>query len=320
MKLTVAQLAESVDGNVRGRVDLVVEALCAIDQGHATAICPLFDKRYLARMAEPPGAVLCGADLASVALESRVPSVLVHKNPQSALATLIDLFYPPEPLTGFVHPSAIVETSAEIHPDAWIGPGAVIGARVSIGRGSRVCPNAVITGESQIGCFVRIGPGAVIGAEGFGFVPGPDGPVKIRQVGRVVIEDHVEIGANTCVDRATLGETRIGFMSKLDNLVQVGHNARVGKRTLIAGQTGLAGSTVIGDDAMLGGQVGIADHLEIGQRAKVAAKSGVTRNVADGEVVGGYPALTRLRWLRAMALLNRLGDKSNITGSGTEDL
>jgi len=170
-------------------------------------------------------------------------------------------------------------------------------------EGAWIGPNAVICAGTRIGRFARVGPCAVIGHEGFGFAPSPDGPVRIRQVGGVDIGDFAEIGAAACVDRATLGVTRVGREARLDNLVQVGHNCRIGRRVLVAAQAGFAGSTVIGDDAMFGGQAGVADHLRIGEGARVAAKSGVVGDVAAGKTVAGYPAMDHRRWLRAMARL-----------------
>ncbi len=305
MVRTVRELAETVGGKASGREDLQVSRLVALDEASSDAICPFLRKKFLVKAPALPGAVLTLVELAEVALEGGVPAAVVHPQPLIALARLIDLFYPAEILNGSIHETASVDPTADVHPSATIGPSAVVEAGARIGEESWIGPAAVISAGCTIGKHVRIGPGAVIGAEGFGFVPAVDGPIKVRHVGTVVIEDFVEIGANSCVDRATLGATVIGQSSKLDNLVQVGHNSRVGKRVLLAGQVGLAGSTVVGDDAMLGGKVGVADHVEIGPRAKVAGKSGVSRNVGEGEIVAGYPALRHAKWQRAMAWLSR---------------
>jgi UDP-3-O-[3-hydroxymyristoyl] glucosamine N-acyltransferase len=264
----------------------------------------------LAQASTVPGAVLAVSGLAEFALTKGVLAGIVHNQPAVALAGLIDLFYPERDGSGRIHPSAFVDPSARVHPSADIGPMAVVEAGASIGEKSLIGPGAVICEGCRVGRFVRIGPGAVIGAEGFGVVPSGNGPVKLRHVGNVVIEDYVEVGANTCVDRGTLGTTAIDHASKLDNLVQVGHNTRIGKRVLIAGQVGLAGSTVVEDDAMLGGQVGVKDHVTIGTRAKVAGGSGVIRDVAADETVAGFPAIPRARWLRAMAWLARISSHS----------
>ena len=172
---------------------------------------------------------------------------------------------------------------------------------MKIGKDCWIGVGVVLADGSELGCDVVVGAGTVIGSDGFGFLPRQGGLTKIRQVGRVVIEDGVEIGANCCIDRATLGTTRVGMGTKIDNLVQVGHNVTIGRAVVIAAQTGIAGSTAIGDGVMLGGQVGIADHLEIGEGARVAAKSGVISNIPPGSTVAGYPAIERVRWLRANA-------------------
>ncbi|MDD5308478.1 MAG: UDP-3-O-(3-hydroxymyristoyl)glucosamine N-acyltransferase [Deltaproteobacteria bacterium] len=305
MPFLIEELARCVGAEAVGRTGIEVARLAAIDEAGPDAICPLLRKRYLFQMSVVPAAVLAPPALAEHALEHGVPAAIVHDHPVLALAALIDIFHPPGEEPRGVHPRAFVDPGARVHESAWIGPGAVVEAGAVIGEGCSIGPNAIICGAAELGRHVRVGPGAVIGHEGFGFAPGPDGPVKVRQVGRVVIGDYVEIGANTCVDRATLGATVVGVASKIDNLVQVGHNARIGKRVLVAGQAGLAGSTVVGDDVMLGGQAGVGDHLTIGERARVAARSGVVGDVPAGGEVAGYPALPRLTWLRIMARLAR---------------
>jgi UDP-3-O-[3-hydroxymyristoyl] glucosamine N-acyltransferase len=305
MSFTAAELALRTGATVAGRADVVVGELRAIDDATSGCIAPFLRKRLLLGLGSLPGAVLTSPWLADAALEAGVPAAIVHAEPVLALAALIDVFYPPgEELRG-VHPRAFVDPDARVHGTAWVGPGAVIEAGAVVGEECWIGSNAVICGCAELGRCVRVGPGAVIGHEGFGFAPGNQGPVKVRQVGRVVLEDFVEIGANACVDRGTLGATVVGEGSKLDNLVQVGHNARIGRRVLVAGQAGLAGSTVVGDDAMLGGQAGVADHLTIGERARVAGRSGVVGDVPAGGEVAGYPALPRRKWLRIVARLAR---------------
>lgn len=311
---SVLELADLLGGKILGGSDLMVRGLRSLDQADPDCLSPLLRKRYLHKMSAIPGAVLTDESLAPAAIHEGVTSVLVHEDPVLALARVIDIFFPSNKPEGFVHPSAIVDDGATVHPSAWIGPGAVIEAGVEIGEASWIGPNAVIMEGTLIGKYVRIGPGAVIGYEGFGFVPGVDGPVKIRQVGRVELRDFVEIGAGACVDRGTLGPTVIGRETKIDNLVQVGHNVRIGERTLIAAQTGLAGSTLVGDDVMLGGQVGVADHVSIGDGVRVAGQGGVTGDVPRGSSVAGMPAIPHERWRRAMARFlasARIEDESN---------
>jgi UDP-3-O-[3-hydroxymyristoyl] glucosamine N-acyltransferase len=303
----VQELARLTGAEIQGRGELVIKGLRALDDAGPEFVSPLLRKKMLARAPSIPGAVLTRPQLARFALESDIRAVLLHRDPLEALICLIDLFHPLSEQPCGVHPAAHVSSQARVHPSAWIGPGAVVEQDVVIGVGSWIGPGAIICQGSEIGAWVRIGPGAVIGSEGFGYLPRPQGPKKVRQIGVVRIGDHVEIGANTCIDRATLGATVIGRLTKIDNLVQIGHNVRLGEGVLIAGQTGVAGSTVIGDGAMLGGQVGIADHVAVGSRAKVAAGSGVARDVSTGAEVAGYPARTRGDWLREVARASRAG-------------
>jgi UDP-3-O-[3-hydroxymyristoyl] glucosamine N-acyltransferase len=307
MPMGITEIARKIGGTVVGDVRFAVAELKALEEATPDSISPLLQKRMLKRAMTMPGAVLATPKLAELGIAAGARAAVACDQPIAALAALIDIFHPEFERASGIHPSAVVDPTAVIHPTASIGPNAVVEAEAEIGEASFVGPGAVICAGCKIGCHVVIGPGAVIGAQGFGFAPGPDGPVRMRHVGTVVIEDFVEIGANTCVDRATLGTTRVGRRSKLDNLVQVGHNVIIGERALLAGQVGLAGSSAVGDDAMLGGKAGIADHVVIGARAKVAANSGVTRDVADDQIVAGYPALPREKWLRAVAWLARAG-------------
>jgi UDP-3-O-[3-hydroxymyristoyl] glucosamine N-acyltransferase len=187
---------------------------------------------------------------------------------------------------------------------AQISPGAVVLPGATIGEGSSVGPNAVIYGGSVIGARVSVGAGAVIGRPGFGWVTGPNGRLRrMPQRGGVQVDDEVEIGALCTVDAGTLDPTRIGAGTKLDAHVHVGHNVQIGRHCLVAAQSGFAGSVVIEDDVWIGGQVGVKDHVRIGAGARLAAKSGVIGDVPPGATVAGFPAVPRLRWLRAMARL-----------------
>lgn len=255
---------------------------------------------------------------------NRLP-VLRAKNPYLEFAKLMAIFYPPQKFSPGINQTAIVSESATVHPSAHIGAFAFIGERASIGENTIVMPHSYIGEDVKIGndCLIYpnvtirekvtignrviIHAGAVIGSDGFGYVKKEDGTFfKIPQVGTVVIEDDVEIGANTTVDRATLGETRIGKGTKLDNLIQIGHNVKIGENTIIAAQTGIAGSTEIGKCVTMAGQVGIADHLKIGDFTIIAAKTGVASNIQANSIIAGYPEVEIRLWRRIQASLSRL--------------
>jgi len=252
-------------------------------------------------------------------------AVIKVENGRLAMARALALFHELHlPALG-VHPHACVESDVILGNDirigayAYVAPGAAIGSGTAIypncyiGRGARIgedsliMPGTYIGDACEIGSRVRIGPNAVIGFDGFGFVPTREGLLRIPQVGKVVIEDDCEIGACTCIDRATIGETRIARGTKLDNLVQIGHNVRIGEGTAIAAQAGIAGSSSVGSGVLIAGQVGVADHLSVGDGAIITAKSGVSSNVPAGKVYSsGVPARERALFLKCMALFYRL--------------
>ena len=265
----------------------------------------------------PARASRAGAFLAPIGVSGLPAPTLRCRDPRRAFAAVLDLFHPVPAIVPGVDASARVAADARVDPSACVGalavvePGASIGAGVcvgplayvgagtSIGEGSVLFPRVVIYGGCRLGRRVIVHAGAVIGAHGFGFIPGRDGPQKIPQVGTVIVEDDVEIGANSTIDRATLGETVIGRGTKIDNLVHIGHNVEVGGRCLMAAQTGISGSCRIGNDVMMGGQVGIADHVRIGDGAMLAGGSAVMRDVPAGQRVAG-------RWARPATLAHRI--------------
>lgn len=265
-------------------------------------------------------AVIVGNDFPSV---ERV--LLRHSNPYLAFAHAIELFYRTPRHAPGVHPTAVIHPTASIGNGAHIGAYVVVEEDVKIGAnctllphvviysGARIGDNffahahAVVRERCQVGDNVILQNGAVVGADGFGFAKDDRGEWhKIAQSGPAVLEDFVEVQANACVDRASVGETRIGWGSKIDNLVQVGHGSKVGRRTLLCAQVGLAGSTRVGDDVILAGQVGVAGHCTVGNGVIATAQSGIPNDVAAGKVVSGYPAIDNRQWLRAVALFSRL--------------
>lgn len=272
-------------------------------------------------------AVLCTADVAA-AVRPGI-AVLVTRKPQAAFAAIGRLMFPaaasPKALTGEtgISPGAHVDPSARLEDGVIVEPGAVIGPGAAIGAGTIVAPNSVIGKLCQIGRDCYVGPGATvqatlagnrviihagarIGQDGFGFTAGASGPERIPQIGRVVIQDNVEIGANSTVDRGAMADTVIGENSKIDNLVQIAHNVRIGRNCLIAGLVGISGSVTVEDNVVMGGGVGIADHITIGAGAQLAAGSGFMNNVPAGEVWAGYPAEPMALAMRSFALLRKL--------------
>jgi UDP-3-O-[3-hydroxymyristoyl] glucosamine N-acyltransferase len=249
---------------------------------------------------------------------------IAAKEPKLLLAQVVKIFYQPFRPTAGIHPSAIVETGVELGADVSIGAHVVIQAGVKIGNGVTIHPNVVIYPDVQIGdrttlhanCTIHertqigadcvIHSGAAIGSEGFGFVPTATGWFKMEQAGYTVLEDGVEIGCNSNVDRPAMGETRIGRDTKLDNLVHIGHGCKIGSNCALAAQVGLAGGVKVGNGVLLAGQVGVANQVTIGDRAIASSKTGIHSNVEPGEIVSGYPAVSHKLWLKTAAIVNRL--------------
>jgi UDP-3-O-[3-hydroxymyristoyl] glucosamine N-acyltransferase len=251
--------------------------------------------------------------------------LLRSSNPYLDFARAIEIFYRPPKYPVGVHSTAVVHPSAKIGKNASIGPYVVVDEDVQIGkncvllahvviyRGARIGHNflahahAVVRENCRLGDDVTLQNGVVIGGDGFGFAKDNEGRWrKIVQSGPAVLEDDVEVQANACVDRASIGETRVGRGTRIDNLVQVGHGSRVGKNTLLCAQVGLAGSTEVGDNVILAGQVGVAGHCKIGDGVIATAQSGIPNDVAAGKVVSGYPAIDNKLWLRCVAVFSRL--------------
>jgi UDP-3-O-[3-hydroxymyristoyl] glucosamine N-acyltransferase len=255
-------------------------------------------------------------------------ALLVSPEPYRAYALAAQAFYPARLVSPRRAASAVIDPSASVPEDCDVGPNAVIEQRVRLGRRCRIGANTVIAAGVEIGDDCRIGPnvtlshcvigsrvvlhaGVRIGQEGFGFAPDAAGPIKVPQLGLVLIGDDVDIGANTTIDRGSGPDTVIGPGSMIDNLVQIGHNVVLGRGCILAGQVGISGSTKLDDFVMVGGQGGIAGHLHVGSGARIAAKSGIMRDIPAGETVCGSPAVPLTEFMRQTAVLQRLARKKN---------
>jgi UDP-3-O-[3-hydroxymyristoyl] glucosamine N-acyltransferase len=292
----LGRLAEELAATLDAHPERVVTGVASPENAGPDDLAYLADRRHL----ETARASRAGAFLAAAGVTGLPGPTLQCRDPRRALAMVLRLFHPLTPVVPGIDVSArvapdarvdpaasigafaVVESGALIGPRVRVGPFAYVGERVEIGEGSELFPHVVIYGGCRLGCRVLVHAGVVIGSDGFGFIPGADSHLKIPQVGTVRIEDDVEIGANSTIDRATLGETVIRRGTKIDNLVHIGHNVDVGERCLMAAQVGIGGSSRIGRAVMLGGQAGVGDHVEIGDGAMLSAQSGTVQDVPSG--------------------------------------
>jgi UDP-3-O-[3-hydroxymyristoyl] glucosamine N-acyltransferase len=321
MRVTLEAVARAVDGTVIGDGSVEITGVAGIREAQEGDLTFLAHRRYEAYLSKTRASAIIVAenhiDLAKPLIQ--------NSNPYLAFLKAVHLFAGDgeRPDAG-VHPSAVVAPDATIASDASIGPlvaigsgacvgprsivhaGCCLGAHARIGADVVLYPSVVVREECELGDRVIVHPGAVIGSDGFGFVRDGDIYRKLPQVGNVVIEEDVEIGANVTIDRATTGTTRIGAGSKIDNLVQIAHNVQIGRNCILVAQVGISGSTSVGDHVVLAGQVGVVGHIEIGAGAMVGAKSGVSKSIKPGERVFGYPAMPVTQAKRVEASLRQL--------------
>ncbi|MBD1401006.1 UDP-3-O-(3-hydroxymyristoyl)glucosamine N-acyltransferase [Pelovirga terrestris] len=321
MMATLAELATLVQGEVRGDPTVQVERVASIDQATEGDITFVANPKYLARLKDCRASAVIVAP--GVAVGDR--DVLVAANPYLAFARVLAFLHGSSEQNPGVRPGAQVADSATIDSTATIYPGCVIGERVVVGPRSVVHPGvclyadvvigsdcllhaqAIVREGCQLGDRVILQPGAVIGSDGFGFAPDGSGYFKIPQIGIVVLENDVEIGSNSCVDRATLGETRVRRGTKVDNLVQIGHNVDLGEDCIIVAQVGLAGSSRIGNHCTFGGQSAVAGHLKVGDHITIGARGGISGNLeAPHQVLSGVPLMPHKEWLRSAMTLPKL--------------
>ena len=308
MEFTAKQIADMINGRVEGNPDAKINTFAKIEEGQEGAISFLSNPKYTPYIYETKSSVvLVNEDLE---LTQSVSCTLIRvKNAYESVAKLLQLYASMMPQKTGIDPLAFVSKSAKIGENVYIAPFAYIGDNVTIGDGTRIFPHVTIYDGCKIGKNVTIHAGSVIGADGFGFAPNQEGYDKIPQIGIVVIEDNVEIGANTCVDRSTMGQTIIHKGVKLDNLIQVAHNCEIGENTVMSAQVGMAGSTKIGAWCMVGGQAGFSGHIKIADKTFVGAQSGVISNTkGNGEQLIGAPAIDPKIFFKAQAVMKRLPD------------
>lgn len=326
MEFTAKQIAEFIQGRVEGDENAAIHTFAKIEEGVPGAISFLSNPKYTHYLYDTKSSIVLINE--EVELEKPVSATLIRvKNAYECVAKLLQLYESMKPKKSGIDPLASISPKATIGENVYIGAFAVIGDGVVIGNGTQIYPHTVIgdgvtIGKNglfypnvtiyqgcKIGKNVTIHAGSVIGADGFGFAPNTEGYDKIPQIGIVVIEDNVEIGANTCIDRSTMGQTIIHNGVKLDNLIQVAHNCEIGENTVMSAQVGLAGSTKIGSWCMVGGQAGFSGHIHVADKTYVGAQCGVIKNTkGNGETLIGSPAMDPKVFFKAKAIYQKLPD------------
>ncbi|MFN6178998.1 MAG: UDP-3-O-(3-hydroxymyristoyl)glucosamine N-acyltransferase [Flavobacteriales bacterium] len=328
MQFTAAQIAELLHGEVDGDPQVLVNDLAKIEEARSGTLTFLANPKYTEFIYSTKAtiAIVEKGFEAHRAIPKSLTLIRVA-DPRMAFTQLLERNYQLQYEKKGIEQPSFVSPSAKMGKGVYIGafsyisegvvledgvkvfPNTFIGERVVVGKGTRIHAGVKIYHQTVIGAQCVIHSGAVIGADGFGFVPNAEGVYeKMPQVGNVILEDQVEVGANTTIDRATIGHTIIRQGTKLDNLIQVGHNAEIGKHNVIVSQTGIAGSTKVGDHNQIGGQVGIAGHLHIGNQVRIAAQSGIGSNMPDGSMVQGSPAFAKGLYDRSSVIFRRLPD------------
>lgn len=324
MEFTAKQIAELIQGRIEGDENAVVNTFAKIEEGKQGAISFLSNPKYTHYIYNTESSVVLIDE--NVELEKPTKATLIRvKNAYECVAKLLQMYDAMKPRKSGIDPLAFISPKAKVGKDCYVGAFAYIGDGVEVGDGCQIYPHAVIYDNAKVGNNTTLYPnvsiyhdcrvgnnviihsGSVIGADGFGFAPGANGYDKIPQIGIVTIEDNVEIGANTCIDRSTMGSTYIRKGAKLDNLIQVAHNAEIGENTVMAAQGGVAGSTKVGKWCMFGGQVGMAGHISIADGTQVGAQAGITNTIKKAEApIIGSPAIDAKTYMKAYAVYRRL--------------
>ena len=323
MELTLGEIAQKIGAELVGDPSIRIRNVAGIREAREGELSFVSNPRYQSYLESTEASAV-------IVRERRGASraaLLVTPHPYAAFLSVLDVFSPePDLPPSGVHPTAVIDETVTLGDDVAIGPhvvieagaeigdrtvvmaGAYVGHRSRIGADGRIYPNVVIREEIEIGSRVTLHPGVVVGSDGFGFSKEDDGLRKVPQIGRVVIEDDVEIGSNSAVDRATLGITRICRGARIDNLVHIAHNVEIGPHSILCAQVGISGSTRLGPRVILAGQAGLVGHIEIGEGARVGAQGGVTKSIPAGESVSGYPAMNHAKAQRSYASLRQLPD------------
>ena len=325
MEFSAKQIAELIQGHVEGNEDALINTFAKIEEGKEGAISFISNPKYAHFLYETKSSVVIVNE--DFQLDHPVSATLIRvKNAYESVARLLQFYESMKPKKKGIDTLAFISPTATIGEDCYVGAFTYIGEKVSIGKNCQIYPNAyigdgvtlgddcivyphaVIYHGCKIGSRVILHSGSVVGADGFGFAPGANGYDKIPQIGIVTIEDDVEIGANTCIDRSTMGSTIVHRGVKLDNLVQLAHNTEVGEHTVMSSQVGVAGSTKIGSWCMFGGQVGISGHITIGDKVWFGAQSGVPGSVKGNQQLIGTPPMEQVPYFKSQAIFRRLPD------------
>lgn len=320
MELKVSDIAEQLSGTVAGDGQVVINGINGLDKAANGEISFFFDPRYKDILKDSKASAL----VVSRQVETYKGPQIIVPNPRLAYARLVAVFAPPRNRFPGISKDAVISDTASlgedvsVYPMVYIGentdigdnvtlyPGVFIGDNAKIGEGTVLFPNVTVMHDCSIGREVIIHSGSVIGSDGFGYVQDGSAHVKIPQVGTVVIDDNVEIGSNTSIDRAAMGKTWIQKGVKIDNFVQIAHNVVIGEDTIVVAQTGISGSAKIGREVIMSGRVGISDHIDIGDKAILGPGSAVLKSVPPGQVFTGYPAVPHRTWLKTSGLVSRL--------------
>ena len=325
MEFSAKQIATFIQGEIVGDENATVHTFAKIEEGMPGAISFLSNPKYTSYIYDTQSSiVLVNKDFIP---EQEVKTTLIKvDNAYESLAKLLNLYEQSKPKLTGITPLAFVAESAKIGKDVYIAPfdcigehaevgdNTVIHPHVTIGSGAKIGSNCIIYANATVYHDCRIGnhcilhAGCVIGADGFGFAPTPEGYEKIPQIGITILEDNVEVGANTCIDRATMGATIVHSGVKLDNLIQIAHNDEIGSHTVMAAQVGIAGSTKVGEWCMMGGQVGVAGHIHIGDKVNLGAQSGVPGSIKDGSQLIGTPPMEPKPYFKSAAIYRKLPD------------